>query len=529
MTIYRYATDSPIDEVRIVTNPAGGMRAYLRAQKAVTNQALQPLKWKMNEQGWKCTPHSEDNNPSLEIRGFDSPDALFNLLDAGGWIKGTPALSTSETPQPWRQRLGNITLKATGYVYNIGDAAYMVYALMGNNHAKNELKEAQALTSAGVDALNAKRLETLAEKITKNANPKKLKELAEVITKESTIVAKTELVAASKLNIKAGIGYAIGGAILTFFGSKDQSRYEIKEKSEKVKSFLRQQGGDISAPSSLNDAVKKDDQGIVTQAKHFLSRYPSEILNVIYTGVGLYLASHAFRSYKVTHDFSDKMDIGLGAITTSSSLAGILIKEKKPMEGQPKREGLAGVWDWVQEKPLRATGIGFMVATACHAASSFLKYREGDKLTRRTVLFRVLFVASNVVAECLMALSSKGHGSGVKADESIENTLIANTAEVIAQQPEAKRGVLVDDLACYLSSPDVMGGKRATIATTLHTQVKNLAHNPWAAAPPYHNEPSARATDREETPTNHVTSVATINGHKTIPLVAPEIAQPQHG
>jgi hypothetical protein len=189
----------------------------------------------------------------------------------------------------------------------------------------------------------------------------------------------------------------------------------------------------------------------------------------------------------------DMKDIGLGAITMTSALAGLLIKEKKPVEGEEKRTGLAGVWDWIQEKPLRATGYGFMVSTAFHGWATWGKYKIAapDDPIRKTIALRGVFVAANVIAELLMVVSSKGHGQGVQADKSTDDTVFANAAQIIARQNPAQQDALIERLAGYMSSPDIMGGRTEEIAAKLREHVHSMGKNPWATAA---HTPAAIAT-----------------------------------
>jgi len=56
----------------------------------------------------------------------------------------------------------------------------------------------------------------------------------------------------------------------------------------------------------------------------------------------------------------------------------------------------------------------------------------------------------------MLAISSKGHGTGVKPDESVDKSVIATTAELIQRQPEAKREALIEQFSGYMASADVL-------------------------------------------------------------------------
>ena len=176
--------------------------------------------------------------------------------------------------------------------------------------------------------------------------------------------------------------------------------------------------------------------------------------------------------------FANLMDVGLGAVTMSSALIGIGVKETKRMEGQPKRGGVGGVIDWIREKPLRATGIGYMVATAWHAASTVKLWRGGS--TPKEYLFgRATFIAANVFSEVMLTLSSKGHGAGVKPDGSVDDTVMATAAELVLRQPEEKREAIIRQLAGYMASPEVLAEKADMVEAELRKHIDLLDNNPW--------------------------------------------------
>ncbi len=469
MALYRYSSDSLIDEVEIVTNKFGGMHAYLYAREIESPARLATVRAAFAEQGWKTVPYSLNGKPMLEVRGFKNTNQLTDFIASHGWVKGQPVITKTQSDDiTLSEKLRKATLRATGWVYNFGDISYMGYALKGYKIAKTQ-----------------------------------------------TI----EDVKAAKLNIGAGIGYAIGGVVLSFFGSRDQSQYEIKEATEKMQKFLRKEQAVMSDQSAINDTINDIHRGPIERLKYFCARYPSEILNTVYMATGMLLSFASYKAIKIPQRANetlevfkkrvraDQIDIGLGAVTFSSSLAGILIKEKKPIEGEPKRHGIGGVIDWIQEKPLRATGYGFMVATAFHAYASLLKWREGDQLMRNAVGYRIAFVASNVLAEILMVISSKGHGQGIKADQSVERTVSAIAADFIAGRKPEEQEMWVERLAGYLASPEVLGGKSDAFASEIRTQLQSRAKNAWAQEHKTPNVSAKKLFSGNGTPSQPATTV----------------------
>ncbi len=89
---------------------------------------------------------------------------------------------------------------------------------------------------------------------------------------------------------------------------------------------------------------------------------------------------------------------------------------------------------------------------------------------------------ANLVAELLLAISSKGHGEGVKSDNSVDNTIISLAAELIVKQPKAMQNYLIDHMADFLARPDVLALKDTDTSRILRQQVEAMRNNPWAQA-----------------------------------------------
>lgn len=529
MPIYSYSPDSLTSEVEVITSPQGGVRAYLRARSDASPEELANIQQKLLELGWYGIPCTRNGRSVLEIRGPAKAEDVAAFLQGEGLVNG-PANTSTPVPEDHhslQDKFHSATLKFTGQTYIVGDAAFMTYASMELYKHYDKLKRATKTLEA---AKSAGKALGEAEELVKDAKG---------------------AVGGGWFKINSGIGYGIGSVILANYGSHDQSQLEIKTAIQKVDRFLKNEG--MAAPDAegvLVQEPEKKNQGFLEKAHDLLRRYPSEALNIVYTGVGLTLLASSLRQISalkapiikaeealkvgkssgaagealqdLTNEVksvkkerrSEIIDVGLGAVTATSALAGILIKEKKPVEGEKKRGGLGGVWDWIQERPLRATGYGFMAATGFHAAATLDKWRPSykeakilDKIggekalkdsgkmaglaeeeshllkdmqfRRKTLMGRGVFVALNVLAEVLLIVSSKGHGEGVR-NKDVDETVIASTAEYISRQNPAAQDALIQRLSGYMASPDVLGMRAEEVANELRAQVAAMKENPWA-------------------------------------------------
>ena len=443
MSIYRFPSPSLIDEVTFVTNAAGGVRAYLHARDGADPQMLANIQKQFLWAGLRAVPLQQDGKAVLEVRGFKYPERLLPNLATQGAITGTPTISEQPGDTPTKEeRRKNLTLKATGLIYNIGDLAYLTYAIKEHLINRND---------ANLSLQNRK-----------------------------------ELYSSDVYNIVGGVGYATGSTFLSVYGSKDQSKYQIRDALSKIREYLARDGIKTGDTPAAEAYFQPDQRSLGTRLNDTFSRYPSETLNSVYVGVGGAITTSSLKRVKALKAegkpiTSDMMDIGLGVNTALAGLVGVLVKEKKPLPGDEPKHGLARAWQWIQEKPLRATGIGYFISTMWHAAATVQKYREGDTKVRQTAIFRGIFVAANILSEALLFVSSKGHGVGVK-NKDVDSTVIAATAELIANQPPERREQLIDQLSGYMASADVLGSKADDVAAELRAQLKAREHSPWTRA-----------------------------------------------
>ena len=445
LAIYRYSENSLLDEVTILTNESGGTRAYLHARDGATSEDLRSTKQCLRARGYQCVPSILNGTPVLEVRGFNKKEELLQALGALKLTDGEPTQTTSDAgdKRGFFEKAKSHTLQMAGFSYNIGDAAYMFYTA---GLAHDEWPKA---------------------------------------TKQQKFF--------SLVGVLGGIGYGLGSLCLTFFGARDQSINTIRASTSKIERFARKEGYNVPDESSIAFVNDEPKRSLLGNVGAFISRYPSEVLNTIYMGVGICIAASSF--YKGTRRIPDNLDtaerlkalksnrndlidVGLGVVTATSAMIGIGVKESKRLENEPKRHGIGGVIDWIREKPLRATGIGYGIATAWHGVATYNHWVDKTE-PKKYLKGRVVFIAANIFSEVMLAISSKGHGVGVKPDVSVDETVMATAAELVLRQPEEKREPIIRQLAGYMASPDVLAVKADVVEASLRAHIDALDNNPW--------------------------------------------------
>lgn len=210
---------------------------------------------------------------------------------------------------------------------------------------------------------------------------------------------------------------------------------------------------------------------------------------IFFTGLaGLFYAKAGFKDKKIT-------DGVLGVSTFAAGLTSALVKEKAPDPDQaPPKTVFGKAWKYIEERPNRVAGFGYMLATIIHggeALKSLLSVKNTDFTYSGTEKFqfrdpkkwayiahsmRLAFAGINVVDEIILAFASKGHGDGVKSDKGVDDTSYAIVADAIVRQPEKLQPMLIHDLSNnFLARRDVLGGDATYIENALRQRVKNLA------------------------------------------------------
>lgn len=451
MSIYSYPESKVINEVTFDKSEGGHIRAYVHAAPDTNPQTLSDIICKLADSDWQVTPYSISGKPLLEVHGFHSEKQLIDLFEQSGWAEGKGQhVATTKEKLNISQKIKKRSLAASGLAYVVGDTSFATYGY-------------------------------------KDGSP---------------------------LNFAAGILYGAGTASLLGGGRKDQSDLQVCDISNRMAKHFRDLKIDLPPDCSLSAITEDHHKGLLQKADDFWRRYPSELMNTFFAAAGACIAIAAYKS--MHHKISDKsfqqvfdrlkskgfteaivkekmtinhkreswFDIGLGTMTGVSGLFAMLVKEKAHDPDDPPKHGLEAAWEFIREKPLAIAGAGYMVSTLCHAVSTTLAWKYADNERRKSVPFRALFVAANLVAEVLLAISSKGHGDGVKSDSHVDDTVVSLAADLIVKQPRKMQDFLINHMAGFLGRGDVLalGHKEAT--NKLRQQVEAMRSNPWALAGP---------------------------------------------
>lgn len=461
MSAYQYPQSKVIDEVVFAKGEGGAVRAYLHAAPGVDSQTLQAIHKTLHDRHWQMVPYTLNGKPMLEVRGASRESQLLSVLIDHGWVSGAiKKENTNDDHISFKDKIKKRSLFASGFFYVVGDVKFFTYGLKGS----------------------------------------------------------------SPLDMAAGAFYGAGTASSLLFGRKDPSDLQIQDIAQHMAHYMNEQKITVPAEASIHTIIDDHKKGKIKKADDLLRRYPAELMNSFFALAGVCIAVAAYRRTKKPmnpemveqymkkkiagvkgvfpgaripeadlanmrheavhklekfHKASSWLDVGLGSMTFSSGMFANLVDEKAHDPDAPKKEGLAAAWEYVQEHPMTVAGLGYMVSTLCHAVSTGIEWKIGTTEGKKAIFDRGVFVATNLIAELLVAISSKGHGKGVKSDASISETTLALAADLIAKQPAEMQHDLIEHVAAFLGQPDVLAIKDEEAKRRLYEQVEQLRSNPW--------------------------------------------------
>ena len=264
----------------------------------------------------------------------------------------------------------------------------------------------------------------------------------------------------------AGVFGWIAGVIGARYGNPKAEK-KLEQIERRLGTYLRKQGVEI--PKDPTTESLTNEGGVIDNIESFLYTYPSQMMNVFYSLIGVQFVRSALQHNK-------KELLASGGLLIAGALAGILIPEKKPDPEHPPQGVLQKTWSWIQEKPLRLTGTLFTLNQVTLAMDALQERRQNP--AQKSYMFKLLAVAGFVFGNTMMSLSSKSHGGGSKMDEKTLCMLAETSAKVIAaQSPEVQNGLL-EHIAGFLATQPNVYMTAEEISKILHAKMNEVAKLP---------------------------------------------------
>lgn len=258
----------------------------------------------------------------------------------------------------------------------------------------------------------------------------------------------------------SGLIYTVGGLACAKYANPDAEK-QLKLLSSRLGGYLRKQGVEI--PDTPDNKMLNTQGGIIDNIETFMYKYPSQVLNATYAVGGLQLVKSGMKHGK-------GWDTASGALVAAGGLAGLLIQEKKPDPDHPAKGAVGKAMEWLQEKPLRASGALYALNNVTLIMSA-LGERKANP-AQKSYMFKFLTAASYIFANGMLAISSKDNNAKSEANTEATEKLTEAAARVIAAQAPELQEALVSHIAGYLSSQPEIHLKAEEISDMLHQKLK---------------------------------------------------------
>lgn len=450
MSTYAYKNSKVIDEVTLRKTANGALRAYVHACPEIGKGKVEEILQVFKAAGLECIPFTVNDKPVVEVRGFRRDGEFIKLLSDNQFIDDKPTITKEAADhQSWGDILRKRSIQASGVSMAVADTGYAIYGMKSKHW-------------------------------------------------EDTA---------------AGFSYLTGSLLFTAYGDNDQSALQIREGAQQILVHAKQKGYNIPEDTALSTVGAVRHESAVRKVNNFFKQHPSEIGNMMYVLAGGLIAKSAYQHrYAATPrpDMTQKQidemrsagrgDILLGSTTMAAGTLSTVVKEKAKDPDKKPETGLAGIWEWIQEKPLRLTSYMYIGSTLCHAHTTYRERTEAKRMLKdgtgtpaelkharehlKAIPWRVLFVAASLVGEMLLSISSKGHGEGVVSDNTVDDSIVAVAAELIIKQPKHLQEGLIQEMGRFLGKPEVLALKDEEAISRLRTQVEEMRCNPWATKIP---------------------------------------------
>jgi len=282
---------------------------------------------------------------------------------------------------------------------------------------------------------------------------------------------------------KIGAAGAFGltaGAVGTRYGNPKAEK-QLEQIYHRLGDYLRKEN--IEIPKDPGTKELSRENGILDHIESFLYGNPSQVMNVLYSLVGVQFARAAMQPKKgipgekralfglVPRD--KRALFGSGCFLIAGALAGLLLQEKKPDPEHPPQGIFQKAVSWIEEKPLRLTGTLFNVNQVLLTMNA-LEERAANP-AKKSYVYKLLAVAGFTFGNTMLALSSKSHGGGSKMDRKTLNTLAETSARVIAAQPQKVQDALLEQIAGFLASQPNIAMSGEQLSQMMYKKLEQIA------------------------------------------------------
>jgi len=412
LTTYTWGDNSIIPQIDVRSDGV----AYIHASKNAQN--LPELRKLFAEKGWTMLSEMLGNNqPVLQISGFNNADEIVTLLAGTKAVTGSPSVNQA-VPENKKKNL-NIkenSLRASGLSYTIGNLLYMAYGFLANN---KEFK-------------------------------------------------------------RIGYTWNIADVIMFFFGRKDE-KIESMLLTNHLNRHFSENGIPVQPEDAINiESLAQQNSGAMAKTKYFVHNQVTAIKSISEVIGGGLMIKDGLKSRKEGAAGGTSTMVAGGALITGFGGAGIIREKKIDPEKYAKANPLQKVWMKIQARPLQLGAISGVINNIFNAVAVFGQHREANRTgERRNYIARGLGVGALLIANILYFISHKT-GGNIRNSTLIDD-IYSKTAQVLEHLDPQAREIGIKQAAEFLGQRTEIKDTKEEIEANLRREIEELRHNPWFA------------------------------------------------
>lgn len=433
--------------------------AYIYAPDGAENDParLAQLNALLISKGWLTTPDSQNGKSVLRVSGFSGQDDLASVLNAGGYLQGTPDVSRSSlSPYLHKGRSPIESLKAnmlrdSGIFYFLGGVVFAVGGIRrGAFRGGKEGEEGMS-----------------------------------------------QLLMAS--------AFMVGDAALAAFCGNDDST-QVRSLMDGLKKHLASEG--IAIPTGADtvpEAMGRKD-GFLEKSYDYLHDH----INTFKTLAEIVGGAYYFNTGRTTKipgtviARPNQRKMAAGLIIVAGWMASLLIKEKKPEElsagtaasvpdpqhadDKDKKDHpdnpIERTWHYIEERPSCLAGASGLIHNGLTVWGALKERKDNIADAKQAAeinhnyAYDLAAVSMMMIANTAYAVSHRSTNPGIKSRVALDDVYTA-AAQTLLALPTADREAAEKDIATYFAKRPEVRDTPEQIAHTLDDKIGLLSHNPW--------------------------------------------------
>jgi hypothetical protein len=480
MTVYSWGDSASIQKMQIRPYAKKGQEAVIYAAAGAQKGQLARVPDMLRSFGLTVIPEIENGQHVLRVRGFESEQELTAALEENGFVdaasrQSVPSPKPAATKKNPLKTIREKSLKASGYVYLIGDAALVASGIKRKD--VNEFLSGAAFSSSSI--VLARYGEKKVDKAFNDIYDKMLLQFS----KEGVEIPEARHLKTEDLGKPNGI-------------------------IARMEEFL------YNHPAEVNVAINAFAGLQLFKSGLNLSK-TDKSAGLFKSAAGALITTGMLTALLVPEKAKDKKPASLDdvsvALPENAQAADVW---QKPKVEEPKgplatlMAPLKSFADWVQEKPLRVGGY-LAIANNVMQASSAVMERKSNRSrisaleqqaqagghspelqakladahrNKNNWMFNMTAASSYMVANGLLSISSKDADASMGNGDDPFAQIYSASAAILANQPQEVQDTMINKMAFYLAEQKEITRPAEEIARLMRDHLSQVRQSPWIDA-----------------------------------------------